>query len=77
MSVRGQATHISLHGNKHFDCYFCENTFIAFLWQDPNENHDAPDELLIEASDDNFYPVDEDLEVSVICISCVMNTFLS
>ena len=56
---------------------FVKNYFIQFKWQDSNENHDAPDELLLEPLDDNFYPVDEDLEVSAICISCVIKTFLS
>ena len=42
----------------------------TFLLQDPNENHDAPDEQLMEAVEDNLYPIDEEVQIIYLVSMC-------
>ena len=51
-----------------------ERCFIQILLQDPDEKHDAPDELLIGALDDNLNPVEENFEVRITLV--FYNTFM-
>ena len=49
--------------------------FIQFSIQDPDENHDAPDELLADALDEDINSVEENFEVRMIHVVGFVKVF--